>query len=252
MTVTHVTAYLDLKDGSKKTRSHETCFQHFREIAKAGIPTVVFLSRNFEKEAFELSSEFPTICVEFIDIEELETYKEAYRVALKQPSTPAPEKDTKHFMILMNAKIECMKRAIDKDPFRTSHFAWIDFSIHYVFRDPLATVAKLREQASGSFVPCLVFPGCWEKDVGYSYVRQSIHWRFCGGFFLGDKDSLLRFSELYRKEFAGILEKSGVMLWEVNVWSILEKEYGWNPSWYKAGHDDSIVNVPVEYLRQLA
>jgi len=41
-----------------------------------------------------------------------------------------------------------------------------------------------------------------------------------------------------------LLAKYKRMLWEVNVWAILEYEYGWNPTWYRANHDDSIVRIP--------
>jgi hypothetical protein len=34
------------------------------------------------------------------------------------------------------------------------------------------------------------------------------------------------------------------MVWETNVWSLLEEYYGWRPDWFKADHNDSIIHIP--------
>ena len=251
MPITYVTAYLDLKDGCPKTRSHETCFRHFEDLAKTGIPIVAFISQTFADQAKSLESKYESIRCIFIDIEDLEAYKETYKTEnLKHPTVASPNKDTKNFMILMNAKIEFVKKAIDANPFNTTHFAWIDFSITYIFQTITQTLQKLKEDSEKEYTPCLFFPGCWEKNIGYPHVYNIIHWRFCGGFFLGDKQSLLNFAERYRTAFPKILEEKKVILWEVNIWAILEQEYGWSPTWYRAGHEDTIINVPTEGFRQ--
>ena len=247
--ITYVTAFLDLNDDCVKDRSVETCFQQFEPLRNLGINVVVFLSKKFKTEA---NTNTKHIHYEFIDVDELETYKETYAIDnLRMPYTPAPNKDTKNFMILMNAKIEFVKKAIDLNPFQTTHFAWIDFSITYVFRSMDATLKRLKEDSIKDWQSCLVFPGCWEKGIGYSNICNTIHWRFCGGFFMGDAESLTTFSQMYRSNYSMILRDKQTMLWEVNIWAILEQEYGWNPNWFKGDHNDTIVHIPQHYLNKI-
>jgi hypothetical protein len=89
----------------------------------------------------------------------------------------------------------------------------------------------------------LTIPGCWGKlpsdDVARAF--DFIHWRFCGGFFLGDRDSIVQFYDLYREYFVEFLKESHRLVWEVNFWAWLEATCDWKPNWYLAEHDDSIL-----------
>jgi hypothetical protein len=37
------------------------------------------------------------------------------------------------------------------------------------------------------------------------------------------------------------------MIWETNVWAVLEDMFGWHPDWFKADHDDSILHIPDQW-----
>jgi hypothetical protein len=138
----------------------------------------------------------------------------------------------------MNAKTELVQRAIDSRMHESSHYAWIDFGISYVFRTPYAMNAQLDEISKTVYPDrCMYMPGCWEhKTQGVDQVS----WRFCGGFFLGDKQSITDLHVLYKNVFPHL----NTLTWEVNTWAIFESQYGWTPTWYKADHDDSILNLP--------
>ena len=239
--VTYVTAFLDLHEDRSKDKSFDTCFAHFQYLINANIPIVVFLSRRFLDRIHP--SEMITIVP--IELEELETYKETTSNVL--PLHRTDYHDTKHFMILMNSKIEFVRKAMDIVP--SSHYAWIDFSIAHVLRKN-ESAAFLHMVSKSSLKRCLLFPGCLEKNNGYSHVYDAVHWRFCGGFFIGDTQSLTAMYDLYRKEYRHIVQHCN--LWEVNVWSILEHDYGCKPTWYYAGHDDSIIRFPTNYLYVVA
>jgi hypothetical protein len=64
-------------------------------------------------------------------------------------------------------------------------------------------------------------------------------WRFCGSFFIGDRASILDFA----RRSAEVVPTLPHLTWEVNVWAHLET-LGWTPTWYKADHNDSILNLP--------
>jgi hypothetical protein len=247
MTITFVTAFLNLQEERPNEKSIETCINHFVSVASSGISIVAFLSKEYIPLVEERHLE-NVKCIP-IELDELETYKETKECGpLDIPPFRSTVKDTHNFMILMNAKVELMHKAIRQDLFHTERFAWIDFSIAYVLKNIPSSTSFLTKLSNASIEPGLYFPGCWEKHAGYSQVYTSIHWRFCGGFFLGDKESLLEMYNLYRITFKTILQAKSINLWEVNIWTILEAEYGWLPTWYKADHNDTIFYIPEKYF----
>jgi len=159
--------------------------------------------------------------------------------------------DTQSFLTLINAKVELVKRVMEDDR-QASHFAWIDFSIFHVVKDTQAAVEYLRMLGRSSLTtPCMAIPGCWSKGQGAESLVAAVNWRFCGGFFLGDRASLEDFSARYRREFPAILAETRTLLWEVNIWHALELR-GWACEWYKADHDDSILRVPPRLFQVVA
>ena len=243
MATTFVTAFLDLKEDRTKDKSTDTCFNHFLSILNTRVPIVLFLSKCFLERLKGVDTSNVTIVP--IELDELDIYKHAVSAGpLTLPSNRTSHHDTLNFMILMNAKIEFVHRAISINPYSTEQFAWIDFSICHVFRQPALSLAFLHCLSNTRLKTGLYFPGCWDKGLGYNYVYDAIHWRFAGGFFIGDKESLEAMYSLYMNVYPKLLAWRKRILWEVNVWTILEYEYGFSPMWYKSGHDDSIIKIP--------
>ena len=149
----------------------------------------------------------------------------------------------------MNSKIEFIKRAIDAAHFPASHHAWIDFSIFHVFRRPVETRAYIEMLGASRLAPsCLIMPGCWQKGYGLDRVFIAVNWRFCGGFFIGDNQSLQGMYDATRN----LLCKGHGLIWEVNFWAYMESIGAIQPRWIHSDHNDSIVQIPREYLQVVA
>ncbi len=247
-TLTYVTAFIDIypdqavKDFIKKPNTMR--FETFRQLAKTKIPIVVFADPTSAKAIEEFQDEC-LLDIRPIAFEDLVTYKEINDIVLDLPPNRCTKKDTIEFMTIMHAKSEFMKYAKDVNPFHTKHFAWMDFSLAYVFKDHENTYKYLQELCTKQFQPTLyAVPGCWQKNVGVHFLFQSINWRFCGGFYVADTNSIEHFYQLYRKHYRRILKDKGKMFWETNFWMILEMDHGWTPTWYLADHNDSICRIP--------
>ena len=94
-------------------------------------------------------------------------------------------------------------------------------------------------------------PGCWNCKVNnINYLKNNIIWRFCGGFLVGDKESLTSFNLISYEHFLIFLNQSKTLVWEVNYWAWLEGLGLISPIWYLADHDDSIVDIPNIVLNQ--
>jgi len=214
---------------------------------KTGIQLYVFISPEYEEVMTEISKDYPNVILKTIDFKSMETCTDAMNLqpgTWDLPSYRNEGKDTNEYILLMNAKTEFLKKAIDVNHWGSTHFSWIDFNIAYIFKEKEKTLEYLRLLAYRQYADkCLTIPGCWgllpPDDVGRAF--DFIHWRFCGGFFLGDRDSIVHFYDLYRQYFPEFLKESHRLVWEVNFWAWLEAKCDWHPTWFLAGHDDTII-----------
>lgn len=252
MPTTFVTAFLDLREDRSKDKSWHRCVDLFHQLAATGISLHCFISQTV-KDAMELPLS-PNVYYENIELYNLQTYTCIQGVHYDVPTTNTPHHDTANFMILMNAKTEFMRRAVKEDHFQTTHFAWIDFSIFHVFRsDPSAASKFLQVLAHSALQPkCLYFPGCWGKGTASDVLFKQINWRFCGGFFLGDRESVLSFANIHAAYFPIIVRMQRKLVWETNIWHYLELYHGLQVDWFPADHNERIIQIPRSALRIVA
>lgn len=236
---TFVTAFINLNEDRSKEKSAENRFELFTRLLQTGIRVHLFISKCYAPDLLLIDASLSAnLTVEYIELEDLDTYKEIQDLDFTLPATRNMHKDTSNYMILMNSKIEFMKRA--SNAIESSRYAWIDFSIFHVLKDP-ATSAYLSELSTLTPKEGLYIPGCWNKmEPNFS----AISWRFCGGFFLGDKSSIEAFYDIHKRNFKEVIVSKGLS-WEVNVWALYEYAYGLQCIWFKADHNDSIVKLPL-------
>lgn len=252
---TFVTCYYDLEhdEASRLIR-----FRQFTDLAKSGVNICVYVDRACKEMMLStvISGYSNVKLMRCIRIEDLFAHKAlcevetAQRAPVRLPYTDNVKKDTREFMIIMNSKIEFVKDAIDQNPFRSTAFAWIDFSITKIFATKNYVFLLRHMNDNVPLSPFLAIPGCCPKidEENGNSVAQSICWRFCGGFFWGDSRSLTKFYHLYVYYFRNFLKLNNTLVWEVNFWAWLESHIAadWSPQWYLANHDDSMLHVPYD------
>lgn len=174
-------------------------------------------------------------------------YKEIEKIPdLELPTNRNIEKDTKEFILASHYKHEILKDATIQNYWETTHFAWIDINIAHLFgnkQEPIEYLKWLNGiTLADSF---LTFPGCWAKleKEKINDLLDSVSWRFCGYFFMGDIDSVLAFCYLHKEKFPEFLREHKKLIWDFNFWSWLETKYEdlWKPIWYRADHNDTIL-----------
>jgi hypothetical protein len=228
MPTTFVTALVNLHEERPADKTIDHHFDLLNRLQSTGIRLHVFLSPEYRGRVSVTNG-----VIEYVSLEDLDTFAIAPQGL---PEKRHEQHDTRNFLILMNSKTELVKRAIESRMHSSSHYAWIDSGICHVFRTPDATLRYLQTLGNATLPDTAMFvPGCWPSVVMLTHVN----WRFCGGFFLGDPASLLDMHSRFRDVFPTMQH----LTWEVNTWAYLES-LGWNPTWYKADHNDSIVKVP--------
>jgi hypothetical protein len=108
------------------------------------------------------------------------------------------------------------------------------------------TLLKIKNISNIEFKEDFIYlPGCWNFKINdINYLKNNVVWRFCGGFLIGDKKSLIHFYIMSNDYFLRFLNQTRKIVWEVNYWAWLENLGLISPTWYLANHNDTIVNIP--------
>lgn len=256
----YVTAFLDIYKDRTNLKSIETCIRHFETLAQTGVPIYLFLSKSFQPILEPILQKYPSIhLVKTIEIEELPYYTFLRTLQESEPiHLPAygnSAKDTFEYILLQNSKFYFLKEVIQQSttnpsPSHPSHYAWIDFSIFHIVQDIPHIQSQLQSYVDSPWpTPCLLFPGCHEKN---KYPREFMLtqpcWRFCGGFFLGDADTIVQAEQTTFEHLQWFIQQYHIMPWEVNIWASMEVENIWEPTLYIANHNDSMLCIPQQPL----
>ena len=242
---TFVTAFINQENDAPSWR-----IDRFLDIVKTGINLCVYTDLKTEDKILEIALEYPNVKVmKTLCIEDLFSYQSCIGIEnLELPHTDNANKDTKEYMMIINSKIEFVYDTVKANPFDTKYFAWIDFSISKVFTSTkyINILSELSKTKCDTKI--LAIPGCHDKQRSSDNdILQSINWRFCGGFFFGDSESLEEFYKLYIEYFPSFIKKYNKIVWEVNFWAWLELNTSWSPNWCLANHNDSIIEIPYSF-----
>ena len=247
--VTFVTSYIKIyNEEYDSSRTFDERLKHFIKLVKKGINICIFVSPEYELPILEITNEYKNVKLMGICSKNQLTFSnnnfntDSYQL----PNNRNKLKDTKDYMFLMNSKINFVKKVVEENPFSNNYFCWFDFSLQYIFKNGDSTFDKIFEMSKKEYIDTfLVFPGCWNKEIiNDVMIKNYICWRFCGGFFMGDKKSILDFYNTSFDNFQNFLNQTNTLLWEVNYWAWLESKNKLNLIWYKADHNDSIIEIP--------
>jgi tetratricopeptide (TPR) repeat protein len=247
-TVTFVTSYLKIYTTDyDENRTFEKRLELFMKIVNLDINICLFTSPEFEDIFKEISEKHPNLKVlQILNVEDSEFFKigNQNKELLVLPNVRSEYKDHINYMFLMNAKIEYIKKAIDINPFNNSIFCWFDFSLPHVFNNMEDSLLKIKKHSCQNYTnnPFLIIPGCWNFKINIHSLTDCVCWRFCGGFFIGDSQSLINFYNVSISHFNEFLNLTQKIVWEVNYWAWLESEGYIEPIWHLADHNDTIID----------
>jgi hypothetical protein len=222
MAFTIVTSFLRRENAKHSVEDYKN---HFEQLVAIGVPIVLFLDRRYDWT-------FPPH-VHVIPVSLEDTWVAS--VVPKDAVLPLRRSlvDTRDYMLIITAKTEFVARAAHLNPFGTEWFAWVDFGIAHVFKDPVSTFARLSTLQVPR-TPCIRTAGIWDQ---LWVPHDQVCWRFAGGFFLCHQSLAVPFDQAVRQS---VLQRLPAFTWEVNTWADVEQK-GMDLGWFPANHDDSIV-----------
>lgn len=230
--ITFVTAFYKLDERTYCTSSDY--LRLFKPLAETGVNIHLFIQPKLYDIYIQEFGFRKNVHITQLKFEDLPIYQQLEGVQLNLPKHRNHQKDTREFMILMNSKVEFVKRGIDDNIFKSTHFAWIDFGISKICKhNDILDILKLLNPKDGLYMP-VILP---KTSIDFSRVN----WRFCGGFFIGDIQSILEFYTVIQDNFLDIVELYGILPWEVSIWAYLEYHGYFKPNTYIADHNDSML-----------
>jgi hypothetical protein len=241
-----VSAFIDLHIPHEEHKTIEMRIGNFEKLAKTGILIAVFTSKKYIDRIMDIVEKYPNVRVhKVIEIEDTHAYKLFYLYKDSLPPVRYAIKDKFEFLSLMSAKIEFMKDAMDLYGNTFEQYSWVDFNIWYIFKNDYEIAKRLWFYQTHSLKYDGVYiPGCWQKGREADLLWNRINWRFCGGFFMGKAASIRDFVDRYFNNIENIIHEKKMLTWEVNIWSYLENEHGWEPRWFNGDHNESMIGIP--------
>lgn len=145
--------------------------------------------------------------------------------------------DLKHetplYVVLNNNKFHFIERAIETNPFQSSHFIWMDLGINHVARNTerihewiLRVPDKIKQLCINPFV---------EHGENLD-VFHNIYHHMAGGLFSGNAQYLKQYAEAFKAKTAQIYNEGW---WQVDeaVMTMVQRE---NPEWFDLFYGDYI------------
>lgn len=239
------------------------------KLLSNNIPLYIFCSKNDSARVEELTNIIPV----YYEFNELDTY-----ICIKDtkhlPKIRNKQKDTKNYMILINAKIEFIRRLQShlqsQLPYQNpNHYIWLDAGISKIFNDPVSSFYELKVLASKQLYTDSIFiPGCWNKYTYFDIIKnryttnhpfdttfflnrltEAVNWRFCGGFFIVPSKLVEHFANTVLQEIKRVRDIYDMAIWEVNIWASIE--FSLPIQWEKGDHNESIYKtIPNFYVKE--
>jgi hypothetical protein len=172
-----------------------------------------------------------------IPISHKDNYLADYLPRLQQITEGNPAKDTNNFYSIMCNKTEWIRQAIQTNLYDTDYYTWIDFGIYKIFDDNLqiAALKKCYEKVRIGHI--------WDLDRVFNVnINKRICWYFAGGIFGGNKNSLIEFADIMKRETLRYISIHNALVWEVNIWIMIYRQHKQLFSPYSCNHNNSIVN----------
>lgn len=239
---TIVSGFLSKFNENTNHRSIDQYYEHGIKLLKINVPKIIFVDELMYDKIKLHDNEFTKIVLYDRKESYLHPYINSEHLTNFELHSTNPNKDTMDYMFIICNKTEWVKKAIEINYFNTNQFIWIDFGIHHVIEseDKLNNyVLNLQNKLYHN----IRIASIW--NINYTYnvdIYKNIAWYFAGGVFGGDKEQLLLFAEKMKMECIKIITEKKTIMWEVNVWYLIYKQYNDLFDCYICDHNDTIIS----------
>lgn len=190
MDITFVTAFFDIgRKTAVPLQKYENYFDWIDKLLAIPINLYFFTTQSIhDKLKYEPRANLKFIIMEAIPlIDRLPDVQKAWANYI----TNNPEKDTAEFACLTHAKFHFIKRAIEDNPFNSTHYAWIDAGILKI-----ATHGeRLPLLPPSDKIRLLMMNHIGSDEVKDPMFVRTCRYKIAGGLFIGPKEHMNTFCD---------------------------------------------------------
>jgi hypothetical protein len=191
MSITFVTAFFDIgRKTDDPSNKFENYFERINALLKIPINLYFFTTQDMhDKLVYEPRPNLKFMIVEAIPyFDRLPQVEQIWKTYI----TDNPTKDTPQFVCFTHAKFQFVKRAIEANPFDSTHYAWIDAGLFKV-----ATHGeRLPQLTTPNKIKLMVLHYIGKNEVLDPNFILTCRYKIAGGLWIGPKDLMLRFIDL--------------------------------------------------------
>ena len=238
---TIVTAFMS-NINKNKNRSLETYIEYGKKLLAIPNPKIVFIDEYSHENFFKNhEEEYPLTCFVLFDKKSIYLYNYEDELTNFFLNTGNPEKDTLDYIFVQCNKTEWVESAINMNVWKTNQYVWIDFGIFHMIRDEDKFVSGINHVVNQTH-NTLRIASCKYKEYVFAYnIYDTITWTFAGSVFGGDVDSLLKFAYLTKAEILRTIRERKHIMWEINMWYLVNKRCPELMEFYSCSHDIRIL-----------
>lgn len=257
MNITFVTCFFNIyPESSQITRSEEFSLIELLTIVKSGVQLCIYTNNNCVEILLSMSKVFSNVKImETIQLEDTFVSKVCKNIPdIQLPLNRYIEKDTIEYLQLQNNKYSFLQDTIEKNPWESTHFAWIDFNASYNFNNKQVFQKQLQILEKCSLHPKFFsISGFSDRlDISqFEYYLDNCFWRFVSSFIIGSKEELLNFCKHYQIYFSDFLQKNKKLLWDMNILAFIENNIEMTfckPIWNKIHNFTEILSINPDFL----
>lgn len=208
------------------------------------LPTICFLEKYMYDAYFaDCLEQFPNTDFQMFERHENYLMEHTSEMMNFQVESDNPSKDTIGYMFTQCHKTEWMKMAIEKNPFHTTDFIWIDFGIfHMIRKDSAIHFPLYLENMTRKTYDTIRIASCIDpREECKSDIYHKISWFFAGSVFGGSSLNLLKFAAKMKTFCLNMIATRRHLMWEINIWYLLYKEEPGLFEPYSADHNITIL-----------
>jgi hypothetical protein len=170
--------------------------------------------KNYSEKTFIVNKPFENTYY-YKDLDRLKQLQKEFTIV-----NGSLEHETPMYIILNNNKFCFINESIELNPFKSSHFIWMDFAINHVALD----CEKIHEWINK--VPDKIKQMCinpYIENIHYKNMFQYIYHHTAGGLFSGSSENLIKYCNLFKEKTEKIYSENWYQIDEA-VMTIIQRE----------------------------
>lgn len=223
MNITLVTGYYNLSKYEKRYTTNELYLKWGEFILKLDLNIVFFVEKDtymyiwVKRKEYNLLNKTLIIIREMCELQYYDKYKLFNEYLLKKKmSNAVTNRDSVYYYLLTWNKFFMVNDVIQINPFKTTHFGWIDFGAHHILNqesiyNSVSYVSNLFNECQDKIKILSVHTMFKNEFTDINDYTSTNKYKLAAGLWTGNRNNILSLTMLFRQELDNLLYNKTVV-----------------------------------------